>query len=227
MKELELEEIIQWDVRAWKKALNYWEDNVDWSKVNTALELGAREGGLSLWLSKKGIETTCSDYENAEKTALPLHTKHDSELRIHYQDIDATNIPYENHFDVIVFKSIIGGIGKGDNREIQKKVFDEIYKALKPGGTLLFAENLTSTRLHQKLRARHNKWGDYWRYLSLKDLNYFLEKFNSKTVKTTGILGTLGRNEKQKSLLSRIDELSLNHITPSNWKYIGYGIAKK
>ena len=32
-----------------------------------------------------------------------------------YQDIDATNIPYENYFDIIVFKSIIGGIGRNNN----------------------------------------------------------------------------------------------------------------
>lgn len=225
-KEL-LKDTIQWDVRAWQKALAYWENQVDWKNVHNALELGAREGGLSLWLSQKGIATVCSDYVNAEESAQPLHSKHTVSEKITYQDIDATNIPYENHFDVIVFKSIIGGIGKGDNMEMQARVFNEIHKALKPGGMLLFAENLTSTRVHQKLRAKHNKWGGYWRYISLAELNRFLKPFDVAKIKTTGVLGTLGRSEKQKSFLTRVDEISLNHITPSKWHYIGYGVAKK
>jgi len=227
MNTAKLNDIIQWDIRAWRKALVYWENQVDWNNVHNALELGAREGGLSLWLSQKGISTICSDYTNAEEGTTPLHAKYNSPLNIKYQDIDATNIPYENHFDVIVFKSIIGGIGKGDNMELQERVFKEIHKALKPGGRLLFAENLTSTILHQKLRARHNKWGGYWRYISLSELKYFLKSFHSSKIKTTGVLGTLGRNEKQKGFLARIDEISMNHITPAKWHYVGYGIAKK
>jgi SAM-dependent methyltransferase len=53
-----------------------------------------------------------------------------------YQNIDAANIPFKNCFDIIVFKSILGGIGRNDNIEIQQKVFDEIYESLKPGGEI-------------------------------------------------------------------------------------------
>jgi hypothetical protein len=41
------------------------------------------------------------------------------------------------------------------------------------------------------------------------------------------VLGTFGRNESQRNLLSTIDELILNKICPDNWKYIIYGIAEK
>lgn len=227
MNAAEIKDYVQWDVKTWSKALKYWEENIDWSKIENALELGAREGGLSLWLSSKSIETTCSDYMDTKERATPLHAKYGSPSNIHYQDIDATNILYENHFDLIVFKSIVGGIAQGDHIEIQQKVFDEIYKALKPGGILLFAENLTSTKLHQKLRARHNAWGNYWRYISLKELSVFLNKFSSIDVKTTGVLGTFGRGEKQKNFLAGVDKVAVNHFTPSSWKYLGYGLAKK
>ena len=50
-----LRDIVQWDVSSWSKALLYWENNVDWSRIENGLELGGREGGLSLWLSLKGI----------------------------------------------------------------------------------------------------------------------------------------------------------------------------
>ncbi len=144
-------DIIQWDIKSWSKALGYWDSNIDWSKVQNGLELGGRQGGLSLWLALKGKQTICSDLKD---TAEPLHLRYNVTSLIEYQDIDATNIPYENHFDIKVFKSIIGGIGRNYNYEIQQKVFKEIYKALKPGGKLLFAENLIASSVHQKLRKK-------------------------------------------------------------------------
>lgn len=220
-------DIIQWDIKSWSKALEYWDTNIDWNKIENGLELGGREGGLSLWLSLKGINTVCSDLKDVKNTAEQLHLHHDVSSLIKYQDIDASNIPYENYFDVIVFKSIIGGIGSNNNYEIQQKVFKEIFKALKPGGKLLFAENLIASPFHQKMRKRFVNWGNSWRYLSIKEMNQLLSDFSTYEIKTTGILGTFGRNENQRNILSTIDNLILNKICPNNWKYIGYGIAEK
>ena len=110
-KELQ-KDIIQWDIRSWSKALTFWEDHVDWENVENGLELGGHEGGLSLWLALKEKTIVCSDLKDVKSTAEKLHLKHGVSSFITYQDIDATNIPYENHFDIIVFKSIIGGIGR-------------------------------------------------------------------------------------------------------------------
>lgn len=222
-----LKEIVQWDVKSWSKALAFWEKNVDWSKVENGLELGGREGGLSLWLALKGKHTICSDLSDTKGTAEKLHIKHQVTAFISYEDIDASAIPYENHFDVIVFKSIIGGIGRNDNLEVQKKVFKEIYKALKPGGKLLFAENLVGSPIHQKLRKRYVNWGSTWRYISIDELKMFLSDFSSYELKTTGFLGTLGRSEGQRNFLAATDGLFWNHVSPANWKYIAYGVAQK
>jgi SAM-dependent methyltransferase len=220
-------DIIQWDVKSWSKALHYWEKQVDWNHVNTALELGGREGGLSLWLAKKGINVTCSDLENVHEKASILHQAHQISDKINYQDIDATDIPYENHFDVIVFKSIIGGIGSDNDKEKQRIVFQQIHKALKPGGILLFAENLSASYLHKAMRKRFIKWGNSWRYVNLSELTEFLSIFESYELKSTGFLATFGRNEGQRNSLSTLDNCCFNHITPNNWRYIGYGFAKK
>jgi len=221
------ENILQWDVRSWSKALAFWEEHVDWSKVQNGLELGGHQGGLSLWLALKGKEVVCSDLENVKNTAEPLHKRYQITKFIQYQDIDATNIPYEDHFDIIVFKSIIGGIGRNNNYEIQKKVFREIHKALKPGGKLLFAENLVASPLHQKLRKRFVNWGDSWRYVSVKEMKELLSDFSSYELKTTGVLGTFGRNETQRNFLSMLDKMILNRVCPDAWKYICYGVAVK
>ncbi len=227
MEEDLINDYIQWDVKAWAKALHYWDDNVEWGSVKTALELGSNKGGLSLWLASKGISVVCSDFKDVKIAAEQLHKKYNFVSEITYKDIDATNIPYTNHFDIVVFKSIIGGIGRNNNFEIQKKVFSEIYKSLKPGGKLLFAENLIGSPIHQKLRKRFVKWGDSWRYLSIEDLNILLADFSTTTIKSTGVLSLFGRNEVQRKALARIDSALLNNLLPEKWKYIGYGIAKK
>jgi SAM-dependent methyltransferase len=220
-------DIIQWDIKSWSKALSYWETNIDWDNINNGLELGGREGGLSLWLALKGKTVVCSDLNDVQKTAEQLHIRYNVSSFIKYQDIDATTIPYENYFDVIIFKSIIGGIGRDDNYETQQKVFKEIYKALKPGGKLLFAENLIASSFHQRLRKRFVNWGGSWRYVSIKEMKEFLKDYSYSDIRTTGVLGAFGRNESQRNLLSTIDELILNKICPDNWKYIIYGMAKK
>ena len=220
-------DIIQWDVKSWSKALSYWDSKVEWDKIQHSLELGGREGGLSLWLALKGKTVVCSDLKDVQKTAEPLHKRHHVSTWITYQDIDATNIPYEEYFDLIVFKSIIGGIGRNDNYKNQHKVFKEIYKALKPGGKLLFAENLAASAVHRRLRKRFVQWGSSWRYVSLDEMKEFLSDFSYYDIKTTGLLGTFGRTERQRNVLSAVDDLVLNKICPDRWKYICYGIAEK
>jgi SAM-dependent methyltransferase len=220
-------DIIRWDVKTWSKALDYWEENINWDSIQHCLELGGREGGLSLWLALKGKTVVCSDLQDTQVTAEKLHTDYDVSSLITYQDIDATQIPYENTFDLIVFKSIIGGIGRNDNIEIQRKVFSEIYKALKPGGKLLFAENLAGSPFHQYARKKYVKWGASWRYISIKELDVFLEDFSSYTIKTTGFFSAFGRSEFQRRLLTTIDNLFFQYIIPSHWKYVSYGIAQK
>lgn len=32
-------DIIQWDIKAWSKALSYWDNNIEWDKVQTDLNL--------------------------------------------------------------------------------------------------------------------------------------------------------------------------------------------
>jgi len=220
-------EILQWDTKSWSNALDFWEENVNWNEVEKGLELGGHEGGLSLWLALKGKKVVCSDLMDVRLTAEALHQKHQVSSLIEYVDIDATNIPYENHFDVIVFKSIIGGIGRNDNVEIQKKVFKEIYKALKPGGKLLFAENLKGSKLHRYLREKFTGWGKTWRYVSLAEMGEFMKDFSELKMKSTGVLATFGRSETQRNFLASLDGLILNAVSPMSWKYIAYGVATK
>jgi SAM-dependent methyltransferase len=216
---------------SWSKILKYWDKSIDWNNIATCLELGGRQGGLSLWLALKGKKVICSDlynlFPNSQEKAELLHKKYQVQELITYQDVNAANISYENHFDIIVFKSIIGGIGRGNNIGIQQKVFAEIHKALKPGGKLLFAENLVGSLLCQFARKRFVGWGKSWRYISLNEMRQFLSFYKKCDIESTGVAGAFGRTEWQRNLLAVGDKLLLNHICPDDWKYICFGIAEK
>jgi 2-polyprenyl-3-methyl-5-hydroxy-6-metoxy-1,4-benzoquinol methylase len=223
----QVQDIIQWDVKSWSRALLYWNSKIEPKKNQVGLELGGREGGLSLWLALNGVSTVCSDLTAVESTASQLHEKHNIKSLIEYENIDATAIPYENHFDIIVFKSIIGGIGSNDSISKQELVFNQIYKALKPGGKLFFAENLKAGSLHQYFRKKYTNWGSSWRYVTMREMNHFLRDFSKKEILSTGVLATFGRNEKQRNFFASVDNYFLNFICPKNWKYICYGYAQK
>ncbi len=225
-KELQ-KDILQWDVNSWSRIFEVWELEIKPHTEMLGLEIGGRQGGLTLWLTLKGIKTICSDLENTEETAAPLHEKYQVRNLVEYQNIDATDIPFENHFDVIVFKSIIGGVGSNDNLEAQKAAFRQIHKALKPGGKLLFAENMVASPLHLFFRKRCVNWGARWRYVTLQEMDDFLRDFAKVELKTTGFLATFGRSESQRKFLAFFDRILFNHITPKSWRYIGYGVAVK
>jgi SAM-dependent methyltransferase len=225
-KEL-IADITQWDINSWKYAIDFWERNCNFNDQLSALELGGREGGLSLWLALKSIKTICSDLNNTEKTALPLHQKYKIEHLITYKDINATNIPFKDQFDIIVFKSILGGIGYGNNKKAQEQTFMSIYDALKPGGKLLFAENLVASPFHQFFRKKFVKWGNEWCYPKLEDLDHWLKNFSKVKMECKGVWSTFGRNEKQRNLLSVIDKAFFDHITPKKHRYIVFGYAEK
>lgn len=222
-----LADIIQWDVHSWARALRFWGQRINWDRVEQGLELGGRQGGLSLWMALHGKRAVCSDLQGTQATAAPLHAKHRVGHLITYRDIDATDIPYEDHFDLIAFKSIIGGIGRDGHPERQRAVFAQIHKALKPGGMLVFAENLTASPLHRAMRKRFVRWGDSWRYLTLDETADFLKPFKAHELRATGVLAAFGRSEGQRRALARMDQAVMDHLVPDRWKYIVYGAAVK
>lgn len=221
-------DVVEWDVENWSRAPAYWERAVALpAPPATCLELGARRGGLSLWLALKGYDVVCSDLENNETVARPLHERYGVTDRISYAAIDATQIPYENHFDIIAFKSMLGGVAFDGDIERQRRAMRSIYRALKPGGILLFAENLRGSRLHRMLRSRFVRWNAVWRYVALEEMHEFLQPFARVQYETTGVLGLCGRTPKMYTLLGRLDGAVLDRVVPEAGRYIMYGAAQK
>lgn len=222
-KEL-MQQIVGWDVVNWSKAVDYWEKNASiYGKELECLELGSSKGGMSLWLALNKNRVFCTDINGPEPVAHDLHKQYDCQTRITYGSMDALNIGYENRFDLIIFKSILGGICGDDN---DKKIFliNQMYKALKPGGKLLFAENLEGTALHKVGRKYFGSKG--WNYLRLSEMKRVFSSFSHVQYSTTGFFGCFGRTERQRSIISLLDGL-LDKLIPASSKYIVFGIAVK
>jgi SAM-dependent methyltransferase len=215
-----LRDVIAWDIVNWSKALDYWQNNAAiFNKDYKCLELGSSKGGMSLWLALYGNKVLCTDLNGPEKAAYRIHEKYKCSSRITYGSINATNIPHENEFDVIIFKSIIGGIPQD-----KTKTLNEIHKALKPGGKLLFVENLESTIFHRLLRKHYGTKG--WDYLRIDEVDKIFGAYNKVSYTTTGFLGCFGRTEPQKNFLGKVDTL-FDWIIPNSRKYILMGVAEK
>lgn len=223
-----LDTYLEWDVATWAQALPFWQRHLaralDGARV---LEIGARHGGLSLWLAHQGAVVVASDLGGPSDTARSLHDRHPSPTAIEYLDLDATRLDVENEFDVVVFKSVLGGIGGAGGADAQRATLANLHRALKPGGQLLFAENLVASAPVAYLRRRFVQWGARWQYVTLPDLRAMLSPFESATLSTAGTIGLLGRSERQRAALGAIDRRVLDHIGGDRWRYVVFGVATK
>jgi SAM-dependent methyltransferase len=222
-----LRDVIEWDVINWSHSLSFWREAIDpRQKGFSCLELGSRRGGLSLWMALMGNEVICSDVEPPGEEASSLHRKYEVSGSIHHETLDVLDLPYENAFDVILFKSVLGGVSRGGKDANKKEALDQIRKALKPGGILLFSENLEASKLHRFLRRRFVSWGNDWNYLRYDEVEGLLEDFSEASYRTHGFLGVFGRNEGQRRFLGKLDRVVQKLVLPS-WRYVLTAWAKK
>ena len=221
-----MRDIVTWDVRTWSKAVLFWEKALGKPEGPLrCLEIGAGPGGPSLWLALQGHDVLCTNWQNTEEQARPLHERYGVSGRIEYTDVDATRIPYENEFDLIVFKSVIGGVG---DRAAQDRAMAGVLRALKPGGRLIFAENLRGTWLHRLGRAiAYRLRRASWRYVTLSELRPHLAQYSQHELHTTGFAAVFGLTEGQRDALAIADQRVFNRITPGAWQYVSYGTAIK
>jgi SAM-dependent methyltransferase len=223
------EDIVGWDVVNWSRALDFWESRPGFAPAGArALELGCGgNGGMSLWLATKGCRVLCSGYQGVQEAARTAHRAYGVERLIEYATVDACAIPYRGEFDLVCYKSMLGRIVEDGPLEVARDVVAQILKALKPGGKLLFAENLAATRLHHALRQRWGTGKNRWRYFTVEELIELHAGFAAFEHTTFGFTGCLGRTEGQRRLLGRLDGRLFDRSVPAGWRYILAGVATK
>lgn len=219
-----LQDIFEWDVVNWSRSLNLWEPQLANKLSGEALTLGERGGGLSLYLAEKGFKVTCTDLREFPESTRQLHEKYQVQDLIDYRNEDMTKLSFgDNSFDAVMFKSVIGALSTKENQQI---AVNEIYRVLKPGGVLLFAENARASKLHQFARKKFIKWNTYWRYLDYRnDLDLF-QNYNKLSLSSYGFFGAFGRNEGQRKVLGKCDTIAQKLVLKS-MRYIVVGAYKK
>ncbi len=221
-----LKDIVEWDTVNWGKVIRRWNDLGFDFEGKKVLDIGGRNGGLSLFFALQGACVVCSDYGGVPEAARELHRRYGVSDRVTYADIDATAIGREFEFDFICFKSVLGGIGSGGNRQRQVQAISEMMRALKPTGTLLFCENLRASRLHRLARRLFVRWGKTWYYQSLKEIRELVSAYRVCDCKTVGFLGAFGRREGMRRFLGHMDTLFDKVAFPSS-RYICSMVLKK
>jgi SAM-dependent methyltransferase len=223
-----LPDFLEWDVRNWSVALEFWRarTRLDLGRCE-ALEIGSRHGGLSMWLALLGARVVCSDVGPPSERAVRKHADAGVTRLVRYQIIDGTSIPYSGRFDLVVFKSVLGAIGRAGGLAGQARAVREMHKALKPGGELFFAENLVASPVHRYFRRRFVRWSASWRYVSIGEMRSFLAPFRDVAYRTVGFAGAFGRTSGQRSLLGSLDRALLDGLVPERWRYVIAGVARK
>jgi len=133
---------------------------------------------------------------------------------------------FQEEFDIVTFKSVWGGVGSNGHYDRQKLMVENIYNALKSGGTLYFAENLVASSFHQWTRQKFIRWGNSWRYISIAEAKRLTKKFDLFEYWCGGVFGCFGRSKILSLLLGNIDCVFDRFFKPTT-KYIISGICKK
>lgn len=221
--------VIEWDTVTWARAVDFWkapECTPFKDNGRLVLDVGGRGGGLSLMFALLGYRVCCTDLGNPSETAGPLHRQYGVEDLITYRTLDVLDLDEKEKYDIICFKSVMGGVGHHNHYDAQQKMIENIYRALKPGGYLYFAENTTASPLHRFLRGRFSPWAAYWRYVTPEEVHELCRPFSQVRYKSFGFLGTLGRSERQRRLLGSVDRI-FDCFLPAGLKYCISVVAKK
>ena len=224
MKNNSYSKYIGWDISNWSRALEYLDQNkcMPFNGKNI-LELGSKNASLSLWAAEKGGIVTCSDIVGFEKQ-FSQKVNHIKKGSIRYEIIDALDIGLKETYDFILFKSMLGGIGRIGSGKLQMDVIQQIHTSLKKGGEVLFIENMMGTWFHHYFRNRYGAGKNYWCYPTLKKFGEFSKLFDKVSYRTFGVIG--GGDFPLKLFRSKMD-VGLENILPKHWNYIYAGVYQK
>ena len=224
-----IKDIIGWDVGIWSKSLKFFDENIDFKKINNALELGSghQSGGYALYLAQKGIHTICSSHLKTDDQNRNIHEKYNLSQFLKYETVDNLNIPYTDFFDLVCFKSVLGGIKTEFEPEKTLEIsFKQITKCLKNDGMLIFSENISSTIIHKLFRKKFTTPIHGWNYFDIEELIRICDSSFHDFQNTTNGFMTCFFPESIRKMFSYIDNYFLCKLIPSKYHYVFIAICK-
>lgn len=214
-----LRSLFRWDTHNWSKALDVWRPTLASLDGRRVLALGELDGNMSALCALHGARVVCSDVLPVSATIIAKHRQLGLASLIDYQVADATALPFDDPgFDAVIFKSMLGAL---ETEARQRSVLREIYRVLVPDGALLFAENLSGSRLHALGRRFGAERYGRWRYPSLDELEEMLasQGLDVREARTFGVLGLAPVPDRLRSALYGFDDLAERRF-PARWRYV-------
>jgi ubiquinone/menaquinone biosynthesis C-methylase UbiE len=224
-------EVVQWDVPTWWRPMEYFGEVVRARALQgkSVLELGARDGGTALYLAKfHGMSVVATDIDPIQSKCRALHERHGVSDLITYDVADATNLQFDDaSFDAVVIKSVLGGIAAAAGTQAMARAADEMRRVLRPGGVVLFAENLSASWFHRKARSAR-AWSGEWHYPSLAEIESVFSRVGPPELKTTGFSAVFVPESfpRLKQVAASIDKCT-ERLVPRSWQYVGFGHSVK
>jgi SAM-dependent methyltransferase len=215
----ELSSLFRWDTHNWSKALEVWEPTLASLRGRHVLALGELDGNMSALCALHGARVVCTDVEPVSETVVAKHERLGVADLVEYRLADATALPYrEASFDAVIFKSMLGAL---ESRARQLAALHEIHRVLVPGGSLLFAENLSASRFHALARRIGAERYGRWHYPRLDELEAVLaaEGLDVREARTFGLLGLAPLPQRLRSALYGFDDLAERRF-PARWRYV-------
>jgi 2-polyprenyl-3-methyl-5-hydroxy-6-metoxy-1,4-benzoquinol methylase len=225
LSKTDIQKIINWDIPTWSVILPYWEAQLPAKQSSLkCIEIGSRDGGITLWMTLLGYNMICSDLHYDLSDARKLHEEYGKTAMVEYKKVDILNWVEPNTYDVILIKSVLGAL---ESESAVEDALKNVYNNLKPGGKLLFAENATGTIAHKFFRKYFTDWGSKWFYLSGRTLKNKLNKFSKSETRFTGVTSVFGNKIGLGRIFSFMDKIVFNKLLPDSMKYLAYGYSIK
>jgi ubiquinone/menaquinone biosynthesis C-methylase UbiE len=150
-----LHDIFDWKAASWNRLFREILLSVEFSPTGkTVLEVGAHKGGLSLFFSLLGCSVICSDV-NVESMSRAKQLHSGWGRCCSYMAMDVRTLPLRSEsLDVVIMKSVLGGVYSCDGENAAIESIWEAYRVLKKGGLCILLEQLRGDPLSCWIRSR-------------------------------------------------------------------------
>ena len=213
---------IGWNVGAWQTALQSGLDLLTENNINLVdkrvLELGGgTHSTLAPIFEKLGAMATSSFYNDRGMETLLFEINDRYKTSVDSKQIDIFGDYLDDKYDIVICKSVLGGIARGNEKFLLARALKSIQKnLLTEDGVIFTLDNLYGSTLAQFLRSRLGAGRNRWNYFTLEELRSAVPENFELLSRTNGVLSFASTsNRTANALVNYADSLFFDWAFPS------------